>query len=288
MSPQRSRVSLAVFGCLVALVVLVAVFGPALAPYDPYETDYALSLAAPDAAHPFGCDALGRDVFSRVVYAARTSVLMSLFAVAVPLAVGVAVGVAAGYAGGWVDSLLMRVTDMFQAFPELILGVAVVGILGPGMANAIVAVVAVTWIRYARLARSLVVSMREEGFVATARMSGEGPVGIVVRHLLPNMATQVIAMGALDISYVMLTLASFSFLGLGVQPPTPEWGSMLSEGRTYFASAPHLMLFPGMAVFVTVAVFNLFGNAVSECIGAPRDRSLMGQRTGGTRERTVS
>lgn len=265
--------ALKITAVLALIIVLVGIVAPFLVPYDPYATDYSCSLAAPSAAHWFGCDAMGRDVFSRVLCGTRVSVFLSLVAIALPLVVGTILGAVAAYAGGWVDEVLMRIADVFQAFPEIILGVAIVGILGPGLMNAVFAVMAVLWIRYARLTRSLVLQLLHSDFIDTARMSGARPSQILFRHMLPSIAPQLLVGGMLDLGFVMLTLASFSFLGLGIQPPTPEWGSMLNDGRFYFASSPHLMVYPGCALFITVLVFNLLGNCLSDRINKGRKQA---------------
>lgn len=272
-SPRTLKVS----GAFALAIVVLACIAPLVAPADPYATDYATALQGPSARHWFGCDAMGRDVFSRVVYGARTSVLTTLVAVAAPLLIGCTIGFAAAWRGAWLDAVLMRIADMFQAFPEIILGVAIVGMLGAGLVNAVIAVIAVAWVRYARLTRSLVLSLKQSGFVETAYLNGASGVQVAVRHLLGHLAPHIISMAVLDIGYILLTLASFSFLGLGAQAPTAEWGAMLNDGRAYFASAPHLMAFPGLALFCTVLVFNLFGNALAHQAGGadqetPADR----------------
>lgn len=248
----------------IVLIVLVALFAPLIAPYDPLATDYDMTLAGPGMQHLFGCDNLGRDIFSRVVYGAQISITMAVSAAVITMLIGTLIGMIAGFFGGWLDSVLMRISDTFMAFPEIVLGVAIVGALGPSITNALIAVIAVMWVRFARISRSLVLMLKESDFVFTARLSGCSWPQIIVQHVVPHLFPQMLAAMLLEIGYIMLTLASFSFLGLGVQPPTPEWGAMLNDGKSYFQIAPHLMLFPGLAIFITVALFNLFGNAVND------------------------
>lgn len=268
----RPSIRLVVFGALVCVIALVAVLAPLIAPYDPLATDYDNALAGPSAAHLFGCDNFGRDIFSRIVFGAQVSVCMSVSAALATMIVGSVIGMIAGLFGGWLDSVLMRLSDTFMAFPEIVLGVAIVGALGPSITNAVIAVCAVMWVRFARIARGLVLSLRESDFVFTARLSGCSWPRIIASHLAPNVLPHLLAAMLLEIGYIMLTLASFSFLGLGVQPPTPEWGAMLNDGRNYFQTAPRLMIFPGLAIFITVASFNLFGNAVNDRLANPIDQ----------------
>ncbi|MEE8721876.1 MAG: ABC transporter permease subunit [Eggerthellaceae bacterium] len=268
-SARPSR-RLAVFGGLALAILAIALVGPLASPYDPVATDYAAAFVQPSAAHWFGCDEMGRDTFSRVLSGARISVLLSLVAVALPLVIGTVVGSVSAQLGGAADAVFMRIADMFQAFPEIVLAVAIVGVAGPGLWNVVLAIFVVTWAKYARLARSLVLGLKESGFVATARMSGASTAQIVFRHELPHLVPQLLIMAVLDLGYVILAIASMSFLGLGIQQPTPEWGAMLSEARSYFGTDPALMVFPGLAIFVTVLVVNLFGSALAERLGQGR------------------
>lgn len=266
----KGRKRLIVLGTLSLLILVVAIAGPLASPYDPNATDYAAAFASPSAAHWFGCDEMGRDTFSRVLAGARVSVLLSLAAVAVPLVIGTVVGSASAQIGGAADAVLMRIADMFQAFPEIVLAVAIVGVAGPGLHNVVLAIVVVTWAKYARLARSLVLGLKGSGFVATARMSGASTAQVIFRHELPHMVPQLLVMAVLDLGYVILAIASMSFLGLGIQQPTAEWGAMLNAARSYFGTDPALMVFPGLAIFATVLVVNLFGSALAEQLGGSR------------------
>jgi ABC-type dipeptide/oligopeptide/nickel transport system permease subunit len=264
-------------GVLVGTIVFVAVFASVIVPFDPLATNYDSALLGPSAEHLLGCDNFGRDIFSRIVYGAQISVSMALLAVLITAIIGTIVGTIAGFFGGPLDSVLMRTADTFLAFPEIVLGVAIVGVLGPSMANAVIAVTAVMWVRFARIARGLVLSLKHSDFIFTARMSGCGWFRIIVSHLIPHILPQMFAAMLLEIGHIMLILASFSFLGLGVQPPLPEWGAMLNDGRNYFQTAPHMMFFPGLSIFITVAVFNLFGNAVNDRLVNPLKISKKGK-----------
>lgn len=271
--PFKKRVAQSgvyVLGALVVILFAIALVGDKFVPYDPLAVDYANAFLTPNAQHWFGCDAMGRDLFSRVICGAKTSLLTTTISVIIPVILGCIIGFISAWCGGWVDAVLMRISDMFQAFPHLVLGVAIVGILGPGIINAVLAIIAVAWIRYARLTRSLILTLKSKPYVATCKMNGLNNAQIALKHLLPNIAPHVISMAMLDFGYILLTLASFSFLGLGIQPPTPEWGSMLNDGRVGFAATPHLMVPPGCALFLTVLVFNIFGNALSSRISKER------------------
>ena len=259
-----SKKRLVIFAALVCAICAVAAFAPLIAPYDPYLTDYSQMLAHPSAEHLFGCDNFGRDEFSRVIYGTRVSVIMSVIAALFTMLFGTLIGIIAGLFGGWVDSVLMRISDTFLAFPEIVLGVAIVGALGPSTTNALIAIVAVMWVRFARIARGLALELKSADFIFNARQSGCSMPRIVMSHSLPNIMPHILAALVLEIGNIMLTLASFSFLGLGVQPPTPEWGAMLNDGRSYFQTAPMLMVYPGLAIFISVAIFNLFGNALDD------------------------
>lgn len=273
----RRRRGFVVLSTLALLVVLVAVFAPVLATHDPLHAPLVDARQAPGAQHWFGTDALGRDVYSRVIFGTRASLSSTLTLVAVVLTLGTLVGIVAGFFGGIVDALIMRVADAMLAFPDLILALAVVGILGPSMVNAIIAIAVVSWPKYARLARSLVLKILHQDYIAAAHVTGSRNSRILFRHLLPNVLPTVVITAATDIGTVMLSLASLSFLGFGVQPPTPEWGYMLSEGRQYFQSAPWLLLFPGLAMFVVVVVFNLLGDSLRDVLD-PRHEQILAEQ----------
>lgn len=261
--------------CLLALgIILIAVMAPLLAPYDPYSAELVNALQKPSAEHLMGTDLLGRDYFSRIIYGTRSSVSSALILVALIFSIGSLIGILAGYFGGWLDTVLMRLADIMIAFPDLILAIAIAGILGPSTTNAIIAITIVSWTRYARLARSLVLKIRYTDYLAAATLTGSKTGHLIGRYLAPNTLPTLIITAATDIGSVMLQMASLSFLGFGAQPPMPEWGYMLSEGRTYLQSAPWLLVFPGLAIFVVVVVFNLLGDSLRDVLDPQRELNI--------------
>ena len=253
---RRARLALpgAAVVCAFAVAALLA---PWLAPDDPTRANLANVLARPSTAHLLGTDELGRDVFSRIVHGARLSMLEGLFAVALAAMLGVPLGLVAGYAGGAVDTVIMRFVDVLLAFPGVLLAVAAVSILGPGLWNAMVAVAIYTVPIFARLARGSTLVVKREVYIEGCHALGMSDLRIVGRHVLPNIAAPLLVMSALRVAVAILTAASLSFLGLGAQPPTPEWGAMLSNGRNYVLIAPHLVIFPGLAILLLVLGLNL-------------------------------
>jgi peptide/nickel transport system permease protein len=251
---------------IVAALAVVALAAPALAPYDPTAVDAARRLEGPSLAHLLGTDNLGRDVLSRLVYGSRWSLGTVVAATAIILSIGVAVGVVSGYVGGALDELLVGVTDVLLALPSALLALAVVGILGPGVANVLLAMVSVWWVTYARVVRGLVVALRERGFIEAVRALGAADRHIIVRHVLPNVLPPVIVLATLEMGELLLALAALNFLGLGAQPPTPEWGAMLSDGRPFLFSAPQLMVYPGLAISLVVLGFNLLGDGLRDAL----------------------
>lgn len=249
---------------LVLLLVLAAVFAPQLTSYNPLRARMRDAFQAPSSQHYFGTDKLGRDCFARVLYGARSSLSSVLILVAMIFIVGTGLGVIAGYAGGWVDIIIMRISDMMISFPGMILAIAIAGILGGSLFNAMVALTIVTWTKYARLSRSMVLQVKERDFVEAARVNGGKPLHILMTHIVPNILPLMVITAASDIGAMMMELAGLSFLGFGSQPPAPEWGLMLNEGRQQFQSAPWLMVFPGLAIFVTVVIFNLWGDSLRD------------------------
>ncbi|QLG63926.1 nickel transporter permease [Halorarum salinum] len=254
----------------VSLVVLSAVFAPAIAPEGPNEQDLFDRLESPSAEHPMGTDQLGRDVLSRLLYGARISLRIAVVVVTITLAIGTAVGLVAGYAGGWVDEALMRVVDVLLAFPGILLALVIAGILGPSLTNIMIALAVVGWTQYARIIRGSVLSVKEEEFVKSAQLMGVSRARILLRHVLPNVVTPVVVLATMDMAYVILGTAGLSFLGLGAQPPTPEWGTMLSQGRNYVDTAWWIVNFPGLAIMITVLGFNLLGDGLRDVLD-PRD-----------------
>ncbi len=261
----RSRT--AAFGmALIALVVLVAIAGPALAPHDPLKPVPLERLQPPSGAHPFGTDSLGRDILSRVIYGARISLMIGLISVAISLVPGTLLGLAAGYFGGRADSLIMRLMDMLLAFPAILLAIFITAILGPSLPNTMVAVGIVYIPHYARIVRASVLSLKEQLFVQAIGHLGGGHLRILGRHILPNAMPPIIVYATLGMGTAVLQAAALGFLGLGAQPPQPEWGAMLSEGRQYIQNAPHVAAFPGAAILVLVLGFNLFGDGLRDVL----------------------
>lgn len=249
---------------LTGLFIAMAFFGPSLSPFDPLEQDLKEGLAAPSAAHPLGQDKLGRDILSRILYGARISLWVGVTTVSISLGIGLIVGATAGFMGGWIDDLLMRLVDVFLAFPGILLAIAFAAVLGPSLRNVVIALSLMGWVGYARLVRGQILIAREEEYVAAARALGAGPFRIVTRHLLPNIFAPVVVEATFGMAGAIVTEASLSFLGLGVQPPTPSWGAMLSDGRSFLLLAPHLTWIPGLALLLVVMALNLLGDALRD------------------------
>lgn len=256
---------------LVFLLLAITVLTPFIAPYDPLDSIMREANSAPSAAHLFGTDKLGRDVLSRILYGASYSLTSVLGLVAVIFVVGTMLGVIAGYFGGVVDVVIMRIADMMISFPGVILAIAIAGILGGSLINAMIAMLCVTWTKYARLARSMVLKIKKRDFVDAAVVSCGSALHILWVHILPNILPLMIITAAADIGAMMMELAGLSFLGFGSQPPAPEWGLMLNEGRQQLQTAPWLMFFPGLAIFITVVVFNLWGDSLRDVLDPRQD-----------------
>jgi len=256
----------------VLALLIVALLGSALVLFDPLRIVPVNKLLAPSAAHPFGTDDLGRDLLSRVVAGARISLLVGVLVLAIAMTVGVGLGLIAGHWGGWTDEVIMRTTDVFLSFPRLVLAVAIAATLGPGLYNAMVAVALSWWPWYTRLVRGQILSLREQEFILAVVSLGAARRRILLRHLLPNVATIVVIQASIDFGYAILTTAGLSFIGLGAAPPTPEWGSMIAQARSYMIDAWWYPTFPGLAIFVAVLGFNLLGDAIRDAFD-PRLRS---------------
>lgn len=261
--PARVRPHVIGIGVMLMLVVL-CLAAPLVATHDPTAVDLRTGLQPPSAGHWLGSDQLGRDVWSRVVWAGRASLLVTGSVLGLSLVVGLAVGLVSGYGGGWIDDLAMRVTDFFYALPQLILALALIGTVGPSRLALIAALAVGGWVTYARLARSLVLSLRQRDFVTAAHATGATYRRILIRHLLPGTLGPIAVQLSLDAGATMLAIAALSFLGLGLQPPTPEWGAMLVEARPYLDRAPHLVLPPGLAIFLVVLGCNALGEALED------------------------
>ena len=256
-----------VFSILAVCIILTAVFAPVVTRgVDPLKGSLVDALLPPCKEHIFGTDKMGRDIFSRVIYGARASLSATFGVVALIFLVGTVTGVLAGYFGGVIDAVIMRIADMMLAFPGLVLALAVAGIMGASIKNAIIAIVVVSWTKYARLARSLVMKIRDRDYVSAAIVTGSKTPYMLFRYMLPNARPTLIITAATDIGSMMLELAAMSFLGFGAKPPAPEWGYMLNEGRACMQSAPWLMIFPGLAIFVVVVVFNMLGDSIRDIL----------------------
>ncbi|PID58931.1 peptide ABC transporter permease [candidate division KSB3 bacterium] len=256
---------LALFGASIVLfLLLTAIFAPLLAPYDPCEQHIMQGLESPSRAHLFGLDKLGRDVLSRVIYGSRISLWVGITTVSASMIVGVIVGSISGFYGGFIDDLFMRLVDILMAFPGILLAIAMVAVLGPGLNHVILALCLISWVGYARLTRGQILSLRELEYVTAAHAIGAAPPRIIVRHLLPNLMAPLIVEASFGMAGAILAEASLSFLGLGSQPPTPSWGSMLNEGRHFLLLASHLTTFPGLAIMVVILGFNFLGDGLRD------------------------
>ena len=261
----------AVFGGVVLLLMVVlALFAPWIAPYDPLATSWAAVRKAPSAAHWFGTDEVGRDLLSRVIWGARASLSAGVIAVTIAVGVGVPIGMVAGYVGGWVDAVIGRLTDAMLAVPFLILAIALAAFLGPSLGNAMIAIGITATPIFVRLARGQVLAARAEDWVEAARAVGNPPVRILLRHILPNILPPVMVQATLAVAAAIIAEASLSFLGLGQQPPAPSWGSMLNTAQRFLTQAPWMAIFPGLAIFLTVLAFNLFGDGLRDALDPKR------------------
>jgi peptide/nickel transport system permease protein len=250
----------------VALIVLIAVVGPLLIPTSPNELHLEDALQAPSWQHPFGTDQFGRDVLSRVVSAARIDLQIGFFGVTIPLIIGTAIGLTAGYAGGWFDVVSGRVIDVVTAFPFLVLVIAIVAMLGPGLVNLYIAIAVVSWVAYARILRAETLTRKRREYVLSARGLGYSNVRIMFRHLLPNVLPLALVFAMSDFVLDILVGASLGFFGLGAQPPTAEWGVMIADGRSFMTTAPWLVLFPGFAIITVGFFFSLLGDGVADYV----------------------
>jgi len=251
---------------IVLIAVLAAVLGPAVTPFDPSDQELALRLEGPTGLHWFGLDELGRDIFARILSGARISLLVGLVVVGVSASVGIVLGSIAGYFGGRVDEAISRLIDILLAFPGLLLAIALVAVLGPSLTNVILALTLIGWVGYARLVRGQVLRAREFEFVQAARALGASTSRILARHIVPSVLPAVTVQATLGMAGAILAEASLSFLGLGVQPPTPSWGTMLSYGKAHLLEAPHLTVFPGVAIAVLVLGFNFLGDGLRDAL----------------------
>ncbi|POO85266.1 nickel transporter permease [Clostridium sp. 3-3] len=257
----------ALLGLIIILILIfVALFGKFLMPYDPYTGELSQSLQSPSAAHFFGTDEQGRDIFSRVIDGTAVSLRVGVIAVAISLSIGTFFGAVCGYFGGKIDMILMRIMDIILAFPSMLLAIAFMSALGKGIDKAVIAISTVTIPEYARIVRGCVLSLKESEYVEAAKVIGNNDFTIIFKHILPNILSPIIVRATLGISSAILDTAALGFLGLGVQPPLAEWGTMLGSGRNYFNNAPFIILFPGLAITITVLAFNLLGDGLRDAL----------------------
>ena len=252
--------------CLIVIVllILIAIFAPLIAPCDPNLQDYTAILQAPSKLHLLGTDEYGRDILSRIIYGTRVSLSVGILAQVIATIIGVTMGSLAAYYGGWVDTVISRIMEIFAAFPDLIFAMAIMYVLGPGMKNIFVALGLLTWVRTARMIRGSILQLKES--VEAAKASGATPFYIITRHLIPNCISTIIVLVTLGIPNAIMYEASLSFLGMGIQPPTPSWGSMISFAQSYISYMPTYSIFPGIAIMITVIAFNIFGDGLRDAL----------------------
>jgi len=256
--------SLIPYLAMAGMLIFIAVFAPFLTPYDPYVQDLEGALTAPNSTNLLGTDRYGRDVLSRIIMGSQTTLCASLLLLLTISIFGSLIGAICGYKGGKLDIFLMRMSDVFLAFPQMVFAVAAAGALGGGLFNAAAALAIIGWPKYARISRGLVLTIRSMPYMDAARMAGTSSIGILYHHVLPNIAGPVLVTAALDIGTIIMELAGLSFLGLGAMPPTAEWGAMMNNGRSMLQTAPWVILSPGAAIFITVAIFNLLGDKIRD------------------------
>ena len=264
MKKNHMKAKLPFLTALAVILLLIAIFAEYLCPYDPYAQNLLEAQQPPSMAHPLGTDRYGRDMLSRVIIGSTTSIYATLLLVAIITVTGTAIGIICGWCGGKADTILMRISDVFLAFPGLVFALAVAGVLGGGVQNAIIALGAISWPKFARLARGLTLAQKDSSYLMAARLSGSSTPKLLVKHILPNIAGPILVTSVLDIGTMMMELAGLSLLGLGVKPPMAEWGSMISDGRVMLQTAPWMVLAPGGAIFVTVMIFNLLGDTLRD------------------------
>lgn len=261
---NRIRVKLILFAALAATLLLITIFAKDICPYDPYAQDLSQAMQPPSATHPMGTDTYGRDMLSRVLIGAQTSISSTFALVAIITVFGTIVGIFCGYYGGVVDSVMMRISDICLAFPGLVFAMAVAAILNGGVQNAVIALALISWSKYSRIARSQTLSMKSLPYMQAAQLAGDSALQMIFRHVLPNIVGPILVTSMLDIGTMMMEIAGLSFLGLGAQPPVAEWGSMMSSGRSMLQTYPWIVLSPGLAIFVSVVIFNLLGDTIRD------------------------
>lgn len=264
-------------GGMLSILALAALLAPWLSPVDPAAIDLQNRLLGPGTGHLLGQDALGRDILSRIIHGARVSLFVGVVTVSVSVVLGCLIGAVAGYRGGWLDEALMRIVDVFLAFPGILLAIALTAVLGPSLNNVILALCIMGWVGYARIVRGQVLLARELTFVEAARATGCSGPRILLRHILPNVMAPVLVEATFGMAGAIIAEAGLSFLGLGTQPPTPSWGAMLAEGADYILFAPHLTIFPGAAILLTVLGINLLGDALRDRLQGSTGGGVLGE-----------
>ncbi len=257
---------------IISLLIITALLAPLLAPYNPTDQNLYQRLQPPGSQHLLGQDSLGRDVFTRIIYGARVSLKVGIITVSISLIIGISLGLTAGYIGGIADEVIMRICDIFLAFPGILLAIALMSIMEPSLNNVIIALSIMGWVGYARLVRGQTLSLKESEFVTAARSLGAGHLRIMLRHILPNLLAPVIVEATFGMGGVVVAEAGLSFLGLGTQPPTPSWGTMLNEGRKFLLIAPHLTTFPGLAIMIVVLGLNFLGDGIRDIFDPQKRR----------------
>lgn len=261
---DNTKVKLMIFSSLVIALILVVIFADFVCPYDPNEQDLSNALQAPSFEHLLGTDRYGRDMLSRVIVGGQASISSALALVGIITVIGTFIGMLCGYFGGIVDAVVMRISDICLAFPGLVFAMAIAAVLNGGIQNAVFALAIVSWPKYSRIARSQTLAIKNEDYISAAKLAGNTSFGIIVRHILPNIIGQILVTAMLDIGTMMMEIAALSFLGLGAQAPTAEWGSMMSDGRSMLQTYPWTVLSPGIAIFISVMLFNLLGDTIRD------------------------
>lgn len=269
---NKTKIKLYILLVIVAVLLLIALFGQYIVPHDPYAQDLSNALSSPSKEFIFGTDRYGRCLFSRVVVGSKTTMFSALGLVAIIATFGTIVGSICGYVGGKIDEVIMRISDVFLAFPGMVFAIAVAGVLGGGIVNAVISLALISWPKFSRLARGNVLTIKNSTYIQAAKLSGCSHMKIILKHIFPNILGPIIVTATLDIGVMMMELAGLSFLGLGAMPPTAEWGSMMSNGRSMIQSSPWVILAPGFAIFITVIIFNLLGDTVRDYLDVSNNK----------------
>lgn len=253
-------------GCAIIFFILVAIFGPFLAVHDPYHVDYTNKLLTPSSEHWFGTDHAGRDIFTRIIHGTSITLFIGFFSVIIGMVIGVLLGIISGFYGGIIDTIIMRFMDILLAFPGILLAIAIAGVLGGSLGNVIIAVAIFSIPSFARVVRGSTLALKKLEYIDAIKTLGAGDARIIFKHILPNILSPIIVQATIRMAYAILTASGLSFLGIGAQPPTPEWGAMLNDGRQFIFDYPHVALFPGLAIVAVVLAFNLFGDGLRDAL----------------------